>query len=664
MRDPLPDGDSGMRATACVWTACASISALLSSAGFAADLTTVARTGMQASPSGPEEFRRFLVDNINEPLPAPVINDNSACLFLASLRGPGATPSTDKAVFLRGPGGSRTVARKYTLIPGSSDVVFSEFGSASLAWKHDSVVLLTVLGGSGVLPGIDNVGVFGASWVTGQMYARMGDAAPDAVPAAEYSGFHAPSLPGESLNPIIPARVRLSEGGGFADGVWMPGRPNAARIQQFGPAPGTDGATFASYEVFSDTFGPVLYRGIVAGGDFVTQTVNGSTISNATGLWADTGLSTPFLVIRTAQSLTADPYGPVISTMYSGATGPASSTDGSVVFAGLKTHRLSGAQLGMGVWRWSGGVLTEVLGSATPIPDLPGVHAAAFAGSASGRVLFAGDDGSAWALVSLAGSGITTLNSSALVRAGESGPEIIARGGSQAPGCAEGQTFLNSVFGTVVRFAPSGKAAFVSGLQGPGVLAINDRGIWLADEQGVRLCLRKQDQIGAMKIVDFIGGGADMQVNELGQIVLRCDMSWVGDTSNTRYAAIVAWTPDSGASIVAVASQPLSLSDGATGPVLALKLGSQQAINNAGQIVFAAAMTSTSGEDQGIFRADLGTGSTPCPADHDGSGAVAVADIFAFLSDWFAGDADFDGSGATEVGDIFAFLAAWFQGCP
>jgi hypothetical protein len=141
-------------------------------------------------------------------------------------------------------------------------------------------------------------------------------------------------------------------------------------------------------------------------------------------------------------------------------------------------------------------------------------------------------------------------------------------------------------------------------------------------------------------------------------------MSWVGDTSNTRYAAIVAWTPDSGASIVAVASQPLSLSDGATGPVLALKLGSQQAINNAGQIVFAAAMTSTSGEDQGIFRADLGTGLTPCPADHDGSGIVAVADIFAFLSDWFAGDADFDGSGATEVGDIFAFLAAWFQGCP
>jgi hypothetical protein len=43
---------------------------------------------------------------------------------------------------------------------------------------------------------------------------------------------------------------------------------------------------------------------------------------------------------------------------------------------------------------------------------------------------------------------------------------------------------------------------------------------------------------------------------------------------------------------------------------------------------------------------------------------VQVADIFAFLNAWFAGDlsADINGGGLA-VSDIFAFLNAWFAGC-
>jgi hypothetical protein len=50
------------------------------------------------------------------------------------------------------------------------------------------------------------------------------------------------------------------------------------------------------------------------------------------------------------------------------------------------------------------------------------------------------------------------------------------------------------------------------------------------------------------------------------------------------------------------------------------------------------------------------------PADFDGNGTVAVADIFAFLAAWFAGDprADLDGTPGIGVSDIFAFLAMWF----
>ncbi len=48
------------------------------------------------------------------------------------------------------------------------------------------------------------------------------------------------------------------------------------------------------------------------------------------------------------------------------------------------------------------------------------------------------------------------------------------------------------------------------------------------------------------------------------------------------------------------------------------------------------------------------------PADWDCSGNVEVPDIFAYLSDWFAGRGDFNNDGVNDVPDIFAFLSSWF----
>ncbi len=55
----------------------------------------------------------------------------------------------------------------------------------------------------------------------------------------------------------------------------------------------------------------------------------------------------------------------------------------------------------------------------------------------------------------------------------------------------------------------------------------------------------------------------------------------------------------------------------------------------------------------------------PCAADFDGNGEREVADIFAYLSAWFADSpsADVDGTPGIGVPDIFAFLASWFAGC-
>jgi hypothetical protein len=56
----------------------------------------------------------------------------------------------------------------------------------------------------------------------------------------------------------------------------------------------------------------------------------------------------------------------------------------------------------------------------------------------------------------------------------------------------------------------------------------------------------------------------------------------------------------------------------------------------------------------------------PCPVDWDGNGTRQPADIFAFLTSYFNGEAraDFNANGTREPGDIFAFLTAYFVGCP
>ncbi len=54
-----------------------------------------------------------------------------------------------------------------------------------------------------------------------------------------------------------------------------------------------------------------------------------------------------------------------------------------------------------------------------------------------------------------------------------------------------------------------------------------------------------------------------------------------------------------------------------------------------------------------------------CAADFDGNGTRDVADIFAYLSAWFAQNirADMDGVPGVAVPDIFFFLSLWFAGC-
>ena len=61
------------------------------------------------------------------------------------------------------------------------------------------------------------------------------------------------------------------------------------------------------------------------------------------------------------------------------------------------------------------------------------------------------------------------------------------------------------------------------------------------------------------------------------------------------------------------------------------------------------------------IRAAINSWMGGCIADINQNGSVGVDDIFAFLTEWFAGNGDFDGDERTEVSDLFAFLVAWFN---
>jgi len=60
---------------------------------------------------------------------------------------------------------------------------------------------------------------------------------------------------------------------------------------------------------------------------------------------------------------------------------------------------------------------------------------------------------------------------------------------------------------------------------------------------------------------------------------------------------------------------------------------------------------------------DTATVPLACRCDWNADMLYTVADIFAFLSDWFAQRGDFDQGGTTNVSDIFQFLSCWFARC-
>lgn len=96
---------------------------------------------------------------------------------------------------------------------------------------------------------------------------------------------------------------------------------------------------------------------------------------------------------------------------------------------------------------------------------------------------------------------------------------------------------------------------------------------------------------------------------------------------------------------------------------IAVHPGGNGSGNVAGNIFAGGPFTTAGGQVSSYFAS--WTSHAACPADFDCSASLSAADIFAFLSAWFAlnPSANFNGINGVEVQDIFAFINAWFSGC-
>jgi len=645
----------------CVRFGAAVLSLLLASPTLAQSGTIVVRSREQATDSPYEVFRRFISDNAGLDMPAPILNDQGDVLFFAALGG--SVGSADKAVFVHSGSGFRMAARRYTIVPGyPAGTSFQSFPSVLLADNGDAIVKAT-LTGPNVQMGINDVGIWRNTLNTMVQLARTAESAPQTTPAAAYKLILEPVVARAptAASLTIPARVRNTSTLTEHDGVWIPGSGTPRRVMQSYLAPGTGGAVFSAVRSIVPLAGPAIYSGQLTGGDVQQLNFAGTLVSNGSGLWSDSGASVPTLFARTGMLLTGSASGPVLSSLHGVGRDPAGASDGSVLFSGSAISAATGAALGDGLWRWRAGGIERVFLAGEPVLNGGGLTVASVVSSATCRTI---EDcgGVAVFVAQLAGPGVTYQNEAALLQPTSNGLALIARARSQAPGCATGQVFTQTSLVNNLACAASGKWAFNAMVQGPGVTTATDRGIWSVDAGQATLALREGMQVGGFVIAEIRNAGASLQVCDDGRLLVESDISYVGDPYGTRYAALIAWSPCGGASVLLSTGQALQLSDGSSFNLVSFRSASSGMLSRSGEAVVAVALASGIPEDEAVVRLTL-PGCNPCPADYDNSGVLTSQDIFAFLTDWFLGNADFDQSGVTEVTDIFAFLSDWYEGC-
>jgi hypothetical protein len=324
----------------------------------------------------------------------------------------------------------------------------------------------------------------------------------------------------------------------------------------------------------------------------------------------------------------------------------------------------TGASAGQGLWRATGSNFEQIFRTGQVIVNATGFTANTTAAGNDNQA-FLDCDGVATYIGTVAGPGVTYLNELALMQETPEGPVIVARARQPAPGTPTGIIFTTSSLAGKFVCANDEAFAFTAQVQGTGVTASNDRGVWYVQNGQPELIFREGMQIEDQLIAEITGAGDHLQVSDTGRVIVKAHLVPVANPFGARSAAMISWAPCEGPTILARLGGPMLLEGGLSQTVHNFSSRTEGMMNRSSEVVLAVTFASSQERDEKVVKFPPVNCNPPCPADFDNNSTVEVSDIFAFLSAWFAQNisADANENGSVAVDDIFAFLSAWFEGC-
>ncbi len=643
------------------------------------ELTVLGRTALTSPYGQGTQFHRFI--NNGYDLFRPLISNSGHVCFQTTLVGSGVPGGTELAVFLEGPSATVPIWRLGTQATGlPAGVNFAGVTGVQMSPSGEVAYIASLLG-SGVQPGVNSRGAWlgnqnGTTWLAREGTAidlqgysgatmRWLNAANVASPDAYGPAVIAGSVDGTGLGSGLQCVLQQSPSGGFEVAMiantQLPGAPAGTSILSMTPLVGPTGIS--------------AYQTTLTGPAVGTVTVNGIPINTNKAITA--GMAPNLRTIaRAGSQIPTQAAGVVYWLVWGGSCRTSVNAYGDVAFSASMAG--PGVQGGdeWCIWTERNGQLSRVvrLGEAGP---LPGTTFSSFGLASGASIVSLADNGAVIFTSTLAGSGLTFSNNATIVHAHNGVRTLAARGGVDLPALPAGVRIANNNLGLGARVGSSGHVALAAKLEGTGVTSANDAAVFLwtpGDPQGLRLLCREGQTIGQHRITTISQTGNDLQVNSAGRAVFTATVVNVNDSTQTPRNALLTGSPTEDARIVAVEGGSLALPTGAA-TVRLLRMGTSGALNDSGRVVFVADFGNGSTPDEAVLVAHLAGGSqtpppppppppNPCPPDYNRSGSVTIHDVFAFLTDWFAGNADYNNSGATDEADLFEFVVDWFNGCP
>lgn len=468
------------------------------SSNAAGTLRTVALTG-QPAPGTTLNFLAMAVGPV-------VINDAGQTAFGAVLSANGG----DRGIWSEGSGTLALVARTDMPAPGPpNNLEFFLTGVPSLN-NAGQTAFWSLVGFSRESLWLEELGGL-------EPVALAGTAAPGTSPAVNFrtvSPFFSFNDAGQA------AFTALLSGTGVTaaniNSMWSNGGGSLAMLARTGSqAPGTpSGVNF-------DNFGTVQLNSAGQSAFFATLAGAGVTDDNNRGIWSNRTGSIA-LVVRGGSQAHGLPAGVSYTNVFNGGFNSAGQIALVASLAGAGVH----SENNHGVWLERSGDFVLVARKGEQAPGTPsGVNYGSFQSTAlndAGRLAFA---------AGLVGDGVDSTNDSGLWVESSTGLNLVARGGSQAPGTASGVTF--GEFGNLA-FNDAGQVALTVTLAGIGVGDSNDQGIFATDRTGApHLIARTGDLLevaaGDSRVVShlqFAGGsgggdGRRIGLNRAGQVAFR-----------------------------------------------------------------------------------------------------------------------------------------------